>query len=56
MEAMMKKFCAVLVSMALLVSVAVVSPVWAAGGKNQHEIGAPDAPGPGDDAQGNQAD
>ena len=56
MEAMMKKFSAVLVAMALLVSVAVVSPVWAAGGKNQHEIGAPDAPGPGDDAQGNQAD
>ncbi len=52
----MKKFFAVLVSMALLVSVAVVSPVWAGGGKNQHEIGAPDAPGPGDDAKGNQAD
>ena len=52
----MKKFFAVLVSMALLVSVAVVSPVWAGGGKNQNEIGAPGAPGPGDDAQGNQAD
>jgi len=52
----MKKFSAVLVAMAFLVSVAVVSPVWAGGGKNQHEIGAPDAPGPGDDAKGNQAD
>mgnify|MGYP007113721799 CR=1 FL=1 len=51
----MKKFFAVLVSMALLVSVA-ISPVWAGGGKNQHEKGAPTAPGPGDDAQGNQAD
>ena len=51
----MKKFFVVLVSMALLVSVA-VSPVWAGGGKNQNEIGAPDAPGPGDDAKGNQAD
>ena len=51
----MKKFSAVLVSMALLVSVAVVSPVWAGGGKNQNEIGAPDAPGPGDDSQDKQA-
>jgi hypothetical protein len=51
----MKKMFAVLVSMALLVSVA-VSPVWAGGSKNQHEKGAPTAPGPGDDAQGNQAD
>jgi len=50
----MKKFFTVLVSMALLVSVA-VSPVWAGGGKNQNEIGAPEAPGPGDDSQGNQA-
>ena len=56
MEAMMKKFLAVFVSMVLLVSVAVVSPVWAGGGKNQHEIGAPEAPGPGDDAKGIQAD
>ena len=52
----MTKLFAVLVSLALLVSVAAVSPVWAAGGKNQHEILAPDAPGPGDDAMGNQAD
>lgn len=51
----MKKMFVVLVSMALLVSVA-ASPVWAGGGKNQHEVGAPDAPGPGDDARGNQAD
>jgi len=29
----MKKFSAVLVAMALLVSVAVLSPVWAGGGK-----------------------
>jgi hypothetical protein len=55
METMMKKIFAVLVSMALLVSVA-VSPVWAGGDKNQNEHGAPDAPGPGDDAQGRQAD
>ena len=33
----MTKLFAVLVSLALLVSVAAVSPVWAAGGKNQHE-------------------
>ena len=55
METMMKKIFAVLVSMALLVSVA-VSPVWAGGDKNQNEHGAPGAPGPGDDAQGRQAD
>ena len=51
----MKKLFAALVSMALLVSVA-VSPVLAGGDKNQHERGATEAPGPGDDAQGNQAD
>ena len=50
----MKKWFAVLVSLALLVSVAVASPVWAAGGKNQNELGEPF--GPGSDAQGNQAD
>lgn len=50
----MKKFFAVLVSMAFLISVA-VSPVWAGGGKKQKEIGAPTAPGPGDDAKGNQS-
>ena len=52
----MKELFAVLVSMALLASVAVVSPVWAGGDKSQHEIGAPGAPRPGDDAQGYQAD
>lgn len=51
---MMKKFFAVLVSLALLLSVAVISPAWAGGGKNQNEIGEPF--GPGSDAQGNQAD
>jgi hypothetical protein len=54
MEVTMKKLFAVMVSMALLFSVAVVSPVWAGGDKNQHEKGADTAPGPGDDAQGNQ--
>jgi len=52
----MKNFLTVLISMTFLFSVAAVSPVWAGGGKNQHEIGAPEAPGPGDDAKGNQAD
>jgi len=51
----MKKMFVVLVSMALLVSIA-ASPVWSGGGKNQHEVGAPGAPGPGDDAKDNQAD
>ena len=36
----MKKFFAVLVSMALLVSVAVVSPVWAGGGKERSDKAA----------------
>ena len=49
----MKKLLAVLVSLALLVSVAAVSPVWAGGDKNQHELGEPF--GPGSDAQGNQS-
>ena len=51
---MMKKLLIVLISMTLLMSVT-ISPVWAGGGKNQNEIGAPDAPGPGDDSQENQA-
>jgi hypothetical protein len=55
MEVMMTKLFAALVSLALLVSVAAVSPVWAGGDKNQWEILAPTGPGPGDDAQGNQA-
>ena len=50
----MKKILAVLVSMALMAGVA-VSPVWAGGDKNQNERGADAAPGPGDDAQGNQS-
>ena len=49
----MKKLLAVLVSLVLLVSVAAVSPVWAGGGKNQHELGEPF--GPGSDAEGNQS-
>jgi hypothetical protein len=53
-EEMMRKLFAVLVSLALLASVAVVSPVWAGGGKNQNELGEPF--GPGSDAQDNQAD
>ena len=51
---MMKKIIAGLVSLSLLVSVAVASPVWAGGDKNQKEHGADTAPGPGDDKQGNQ--
>ena len=51
----MKKVLAILISLTLLMGVAIV-PVYAGGGKNQHEIGAPGAPGPGDDAQANQAD
>ena len=50
----MKKLFAVLLSMTLLISVAAVSPVWAGGGKVQHENGEPF--GPGSDAQGNQVD
>jgi hypothetical protein len=49
----MKKGFAILISLALLMSVT-VSPVWAGGDKNQHELGTEAAPGPGDDAQGNQ--
>ena len=51
----MKKVFTILISLALIASVA-IAPVYAGGGKNQNEIGAPDAPGPGDDAQDNQAD
>ena len=60
----MKKFFVMLVSMALLVSVA-VAPVWAAGGKNhgdvgqgevdQGDIGSETGQAPGSDAQGNQS-
>lgn len=51
----MKKVFGILIALALIMSVA-IAPVYAGGGKNQNEIGAPGAPGPGDDAQGNQAD
>jgi len=51
----MKRVFTILISLALLTSVA-MAPVYAGGGKNQNEIGAPEAPGPGDDAQDNQAD
>ena len=50
----MKKLFSVIVSLTLLVSVAVISPVWAGGGKVQHENGEPF--GPGSDAQDNQVD
>ncbi|MGW8194903.1 MAG: hypothetical protein ACWGOX_11630 [Desulforhopalus sp.] len=49
----MKKVLSLLALLTLVVSMA-VSPVFAGGGKNQNEIGAESAPGPGDDAQGNQ--
>ena len=49
----MKKVFVILISLALLSSVA-IAPVYAGGDKNQHENGAETAPGPGDDAQGNQ--
>jgi len=51
----MKKVLVILISLTFLMGFA-VAPVHAGGDKNQHEIGAPDALGPGDDAQGNQAD
>jgi len=51
----MKKVFTILISLALLSSVA-IAPVYAGGDKNQNEHGAEEAPGPGDDAQGNQAD
>jgi len=50
----MKKAFTLMISLVLFFSVA-ITPVWAGGDKNQHENGAPSAPGPGDDAQGNQA-
>jgi hypothetical protein len=61
---MMKKLFAVLVSLALLASVA-IAPVYAGGGKNHGELGegtvdqgesGNDDASPGDNAQGNQAD
>ena len=50
----MKKVFSVLVSLILLIGVA-VAPGYAGGDKNQNEYGAEIAPGPGDDAQGNQS-
>lgn len=49
----MKRFVAIIISVVVLFGVA-MTPVYAGGGKNQHENGAETAPGPGDDAQGNQ--
>ena len=49
----MKKVFALLISLALITSVA-IAPVYAGGDKVQHENGAENAPGPGDDAQDNQ--
>lgn len=49
----MKKLFAILIS-ALLLSGTVFAPVYAGGDKNQNEHGSETAPGPGDDAQGNQ--
>jgi len=51
----MHKVFTVLVSLILFMSVA-MAPVYAGGDKNQNEHGAETAPGPGDDAQGNQSD
>ena len=50
----MKKITAILISLALLLCVT-IAPVYAGGDKVQHENGAETAPGPGDDAQGNQS-
>lgn len=49
----MRKLMSLLIAVTLVASVA-VSPVFAGGGKVQHENGAAEAPGPGGDAQGNQ--
>jgi hypothetical protein len=51
----MKKVFTALILLTLFMSVS-IAPVCAGGDKNQHEIGAPGAPGPGDDAQDHQAD
>ena len=50
----MKNVLTILIFLALLMGVT-ISPVYAGGDKNQNEIGAPSAPGPGADAQGNQS-
>lgn len=51
----MKKLFVMIISMVLLFG-AVISPVYAGGGKVQHENGSGTAPGPGSDAQDNQVD
>lgn len=49
----MKKLFVIMISVFLLFGVT-ISPAFAGGDKVQHENGAETAPGPGDDAQGNQ--
>jgi hypothetical protein len=49
----MKKVLSLLAVLIFVISMA-ASPVCAGGDKVQHENGAETAPGPGDDAQGNQ--
>ena len=62
-DVMMKKFLTVLISLALLTSVA-IAPVYAGGDKNHGDVGTGDTnqgdvgsgASPGDNAQGNQVD
>lgn len=49
----MKKICALILSLVFVFGM-VITPALAGGDKVQHEHGASTAPGPGDDAQGNQ--
>ena len=55
MEVAIKKICTLFVSLVVVLGLA-VSPVFAGGDKVQHERGAKSAPGPGDDAKGNQVE
>ncbi len=61
MEAVMRKFCALLVSLVFVLSL-VVSPVFAGGGKNQGDVGqgsvdqGDTGDAPGSDAQSKQVD
>lgn len=50
----MRKLILLLVATSVVIGAA-FTIVWAGGDKNQNERGADTAPGPGDDAQGNQA-
>jgi len=50
----MKKAFTLMISLVLFFSVA-ITPVWANGDKVQSGNGTEEAPGPGGDAQGNQA-